>query len=268
MSDELFLKINGLDDRSAEKIGPASKVILARSVGSDGGMIELFLKNTCHVNFARTAGEAYDRLKLEEHDLVIIDSTLLDMDNMSAIKFLKTGSKCPYMIIRAETDDEIDRILALEMGADECIPFSCSYHEIRARIRAFFRRRTSELIASPILPTTPNLRSVSKMNFCDWILDKDRCEIFSPSGESVSLTHTEYLIISALFSEPDAIKDRHSLIPPNNNADQLYSDRALDVFISRIRKKIAKIADENLIQTVRGKGYILIRRPTKIAENA
>jgi DNA-binding response OmpR family regulator len=268
MSDELSLQINGLDNRSAEKIRPVSKVILARSVGSDGGMIDLFLEHTCHVNFARTASEAYDCLRSEEHDLVIVDSTLLDMDNISAIKLLKMGSACAHMIIRAETDDEIDRILALEMGADECIAFSCSYHEIRARIRAFLRRHSNKSIAPPLWPDTPNRRSASKINFFDWILDKDRCELFSPSGKSVNLTHAEYLIISALFSDPDVIKDRHSLISSHNDADQLYSERALDVFISRIRKKIAKIADEDLIQTVRGKGYKLIRRPTEIAGNS
>lgn len=267
MSDETSLPLDRLDSHFDGIKSPVPKVVLARSAGPDDGMIDDFLESICHVNFAKTAGQVGDLLKSEKYDLVLIDSTLLDMDNISAIGFIKTERSCPYIIIRAETDDEIDRVLALEMGADDCVGFSCGYREIRARVRAFFRRQSNYISALARSLTPSELKSASRLIFCDWTLDKDRCKLFSPSGKSVTLTHAEYLIISALFSEPDAIKDRHSLTSLGNEAEQLYSDRGLDVFISRIRKKIAKIADEDLIQTVRGKGYKLIRRPTEVTEN-
>lgn len=236
-------------------------VLVVRSAGLDGSIIGGFLEAMYHVNFAETAKELDDYLNQRDYELILIDSTLSDMDNVSAIKLIRSYNFTPYVIVRAETDDEIDRILALELGADDCVAISCGFRELKARLRAFHRRNSNEANTTTLTSARPNLRSTSRLTFSGWILDKDRCELLSPSGEVIDLTQAEYLILSALFSDPDAIKDRHSLTSLNDDTEQIYNDRSLDVFVSRIRKKITRIAAQDLIQTVRGKGYRLIARP-------
>lgn len=156
--------------------------------------------------------------------------------------------------MRAETDDEIDRVIILEIGADDCITLSCGPREIRARVRAFFRRRLNEAHWLEENSTKQD-NLFPNVVFSDWILDRNRRQLYSPSGEVTSLTHSEDLILNALFSEPGVIKDRSSLMALMAGIDQFVEKRSLDVFVSRLRKKIATRSRNDLIETVRGKGY-------------
>ncbi|WP_162244343.1 winged helix-turn-helix domain-containing protein [Sphingomonas sp. Leaf339] len=257
MSDEQSSRQNGLGDHSDKGVDGGANVIVARSTHPDGNVIDSFIATTAKVEFVETANAVHELQKLAKYDLVLIDSVLSDLDTISAVRLIRSADSFPYIMVRAETDDEIDRVLALEIGADDCFASSCGYRELKARIRAFLRRHKRETIggSTSTAPSAP--QSFSTLLFFDWVLDKNRCELLSPLKSVINLTQAEYVILAALFSEPDVTKDRYSLRSFDTESGHMINDRSLDVVISRLRKKIMKSSNEDLIQTVRGKGYRL-----------
>ncbi|MDY1008841.1 response regulator transcription factor [Sphingomonas sp. CFBP9019] len=210
----------------------------------------------CDLSLVETGASLIDSLLASNTDLAIINSNLPDIDAISIVQSVSSLKRPPYLIIRSDTDEEIDRVILLEIGADDCIALSCGPREIKARVRAVFRRRFGQANHLNVFVKNPD-NHLPEATFLGWTLDRNRRQLYSASGEVTSLTHSEYLILNALFSEPGVIKDRSSLMGLMADINQVFEERSLDVFISRLRKKILTRGRNDLIETVRGKGYRL-----------
>lgn len=237
------------------------KLVIVGSPSENGSVREYLFQQPYEIHQADTSQDLNDLLSANTYDLVILDVHVPDADTISLIQMLSLKGELFYLLVRSETDDEVDTVLALELGADDCVPLSCSPREIKARVRALLRRRITDaqkLIEASAERSAP---SGSELSYEGWIVNRDRCLLFSPTGDIIALTNAEYGIIVNLFIEPGVVKDRSSLL--NIDSESSESDiRSLDVFVSRLRKKMAQYNGQDLIETVRGRGYRLRTTPS------
>lgn len=233
------------------------RIVVAGPFDLDDEIVRTLRPQLYDIERAGSASELRDLLTERRYDLIFLDTPFPDMDGISAIQWLSSVNDMPYLIARSETNDELDRILAIELGADDCVPLSCSLREITARVRALFRRRSNEKRLRNCTSAEQIPLSGPELIFSGWVLNKDTRQLFSHEGRAIALTNAEYTILFGLFSEPGVVKDRLSL--KVDGADEMDADdaRALDVFVCRLRKKIAKYDGQGLIETVRGRGYRL-----------
>lgn len=172
-------------------------------------------------------------------DLVILDIMMPGRDGLTICQSLR--GKVPVILLTAMTD-ETDRVLGLELGADDYITKPFSPRELLARIRAVTRRQRSG--SSDNAPTA--------VCFDGWRLDRSRRELRSPAGALVTLTGAEFDLLSLLVAEAGAVLDRDTLLERTRGRSAVPFDRAIDVLVSRLR---AKLNNKQLIKTVRGGGY-------------
>ncbi len=239
------------------------RLIIVGSHGEDNRIIKCLSHNIYELHEANTIQELYDLLSEGSFDLIILDVKVPDTDSISLIQMLFAKSDSFRLLVRSETDDEVDTVLALELGADDCIALSCSLREVRARVRALLRRRID--FDKRLIEESSQRRTTlgSKISHEGWVLDRDRCILLSPRGNVIDLTNSEYGILVNLFSNPGLAKDRSSLLNIDSESSE-YDIRSLDVFISRIRKKMALYNGQDLIETVRGRGYRLSTTTSRI----
>ncbi|RYF21562.1 MAG: response regulator transcription factor [Oxalobacteraceae bacterium] len=205
---------------------------------------------------AFTSKQLLNLISRSHYHLIVIDKSSDDMDGTSLLRSLMSNDNQSLVVVVSETDDEIDKIVALELGADDCVDSTCAPRELKARVSALLRRYQKFTLITNNRSAPKTIVSGDELSHKNWILNRSRCQLYSPTGESVCLTSAEFEIISVLFSEPGVVKDRLSLrnIAVNNEE---YDARSLDVFVSRLRKKMSLYGGQDLIETVRGRGYRL-----------
>jgi two-component system OmpR family response regulator len=183
-------------------------------------------------------------------DLVILDIRLPGEDGLSICRQL-TQNRGPSIILLSAMADEIDRIVGLEMGADDYISKPCNPRELLARIRAVLRRRAGD--------DTPNhYRGKLSYKFCGFLLDTARRELKAPNGVVILLTEREFSILGLLLSNPKTVLSREDLIESTYGPDSKIDNRAIDVQVGRLRRKLEACHNEPLIRTHRGAGYMLV----------
>lgn len=232
------------------------RLIIVGSPANDGGVISSLSRQLYDIDQASTAQSLNACLSENDYDLVIIDIDIPDADNVSLIQTLSSRNDSFYLLVRSETDDQVDTVLALELGADDCVTFSCSPREIKARVRALLRRRKFYYhISTGKFEEKTNVIA-PEISFQGWILLANKCQLLTPAGDVIALTNTESSILLSLFADPGLIKDRSDIIGKGIDSSN-YDIRSIDVFVSRLRKKIYKHGGHSLINTVRGRGYQL-----------
>ncbi len=157
----------------------------------------------------------------------------------------------PAVILLSGMGDEIDRIVGLEMGADDYISKPCNPRELLARIRAVLRRRSEE-------DATNARRGKLLYKFSGFLLDISRRELKAPNGVVILLTEREFSILGLLLSNPKTVLSREELIESTYGADSEIDNRAIDVQVGRLRRKLEACHTEPLIKTHRGAGYMLV----------
>lgn len=176
-------------------------------------------------------------------DLILLDLMLPGKDGMEICKEIRQFSNIPIIMITARVE-EIDRLLGLELGADDyiCKPFSP--REVVARVKAVLRR---------FKPPTPVENSNT---FPDTIVLDERRYTALVNKQEINLTSVEFQLLSKLFSEPGRIYSRDQLMDHIYNDHRVVSDRTIDSHIKKIRKKISEASpDQELIHSVYGVGY-------------
>jgi two-component system OmpR family response regulator len=185
-----------------------------------------------------------------EPDLVVLDVMLPQEDGLSICRWLKAETRLPVLMLTAR-GDEIDRVLGLEMGADDyvCKPFSP--RELLARIRNLLRLTEMRSNQGPV-PDTGRLR------FHGWTLDTVERLLISDQGEVQRLSGCEFLLLNALATRANRVQSRSQLARLMRGQDQEPFDRSIDVQVSRLRQLLGDSArDSRIIRTVYGRGYML-----------
>lgn len=148
-------------------------------------------------------------------------------------------------------DAEIDRIVGLEMGADDYLPKPFSPRELLARIRSILRRAQS--LPPNLVPT-----EVSAFRFAGWTLEVASRNAISPDGVVVPLSGAEFKLLRVLLEHPHRVLSRDQLLELTNGREPIVFDRSVDVLVGRLRKRLRDDGKEAaLIKTVRGEGYVL-----------
>lgn len=184
-------------------------------------------------------------------DLVILDLMLEGEDGLSICRRLQiAGVPVPVLIVTAKSD-EIDRIVGLELGADDYLPKPFNPRELLARVRAILRRtREAHRIA-------PMVRE--RYHFSGWQLDADSRELRDPEGLPVDLSGGEFGLLFALVTHPQRVLSRDLLLHWTRGRDGEPYDRTIDVQLSRLRRKLRDDPRAPaMIRTVRGGGYLFI----------
>ena len=203
------------------------------------------------VALAGTAEELRARLDEEAPDLIILDINMPGEDGLTALRTLRTSSDLPVVMLTA-AGETIDRIVGLEMGADDYLGKPVDLRELEARIKAVLRRKTQ---TPPTRTDAPN--GTHTAQFGDFTLDLDSTKLFAASGDEVPLTAMEFRLLK-LFAENRArVLNRDQILEQAHDRSWDPFDRSIDIRISRLRRKIEKNPQKPaIIRTVRGIGYI------------
>ncbi|WP_426441282.1 response regulator transcription factor [Bradyrhizobium genosp. P] len=188
--------------------------------------------------------DVFERLDRDRHDIVLLDLNLPDEDGLAILRSLRARSDVPVIVVSARRDAR-DRLAALEMGADDYLIKPVEPRELVARIGNIIRRY---------------LGSEKKrlFHFAGWELDVDRHVLRSHAGEMTTLTAAEFDLLLSLLMNHGRVMSRAQLIDATVHAEPPESERAVDVLMSRLRKKIEKDPQRpRIILTVRGHGYRL-----------
>src|SRR5262245_25012947 len=206
--------------------------------------------NEIRVTTLASGREIADVMARETIDLLVLDLRLPGEDGMQIARKLREESDMPIIMLTGRKD-EADRVMGLELGADDYLTKPFSPRELLARIRALLRRsRAHETVAD-------GLTKIRAYRFAGWELSVRLRRLTTPQGETVVLTNSEFNLLAAFLAAPQRVLSRDQLLNLSRlHNDEVY-DRSIDVQVGRLRKKLeGGAAPPELIRTERGAGYV------------
>ncbi|MBU8547208.1 response regulator transcription factor [Roseomonas sp. F4] len=238
----------------ADQLSPEAHLLVVEDDGEMRNLITKFLRqNGFRVTGARDGREMWDVLGSAPVDLILLDVMLPGQSGLDLCRALRAKSGVPIIMVTAR-GEEADRVLGLELGADDYIPKPFGRAELLARVRALLRR-SSGAAGEPVAGTTGGT-----ITFGGWSLDARRRELASPDGVAVDLSGGEYDLLLAFCEHAQRVLSRDQLLDLARNRHAFNgTDRSVDVMVSRLRRKLEP-TDESptVIKTIRGAGYMLV----------
>jgi two-component system OmpR family response regulator len=213
-------------------------------------LVDYLLRNGFEAVPAASGREMAQMLERHAVDLVVLDLMLPDADGLTLCRDLRSRSNLPVLMLTAR-GEEADRILGIEMGADDYLVKPFSPRELLARIKSILRRTRA-------LP--PNLKPDTQrcLVFAGWKLDTATRVLTSPAGVATPLSGAEFRLLRILLDHPNRVLHRDQLVELIHGREAEPYDRAIDVQVSRLRQRLQDTGRESgLIKTVRGEGYVL-----------
>jgi len=230
-----------------------SHILIVDDDSQIGDLLSEYLEQHGYrVSVARNGVEMKRVMKRAEIDLVVLDIMLPGDDGLALCRYLRETSELPIIILSA-VGEEADRVVGLEVGADDYLAKPFSPRELLARIKALVRRTTGNLAEKR------KARQVAKMPniyFKDWTLDQNRRRLIDPDGVAVPLSAGEYELLIAFLENPKRTLNRDQLLDLTRGRESMPFDRTIDVQVARLRKKIERDPkNPEIIVTMRGDGY-------------
>jgi DNA-binding response OmpR family regulator len=211
---------------------------------------EYLAENGLRVSTASSGAEMSQILNDEAIDLVVLDLRLGGEDGMVIARSLRDQSAIPIVMLTG-VRDEADRVMGLELGADDYLTKPFSPRELLARIRTVLRRTKSSMAAQP------RQREIRAYRFGEFELNLRTRRLKRINGDGISLTNGEFNLLAALLSAPERILTRDQLLEASRVYDNEVYDRAIDIQVLRLRRKIERDPSQpQFIVTERGAGYI------------
>ena len=206
-------------------------------------------RNGLRVTTVADGDAMWQTLDQAQVDLLVLDVMLPGVDGLELCRQLRSRSRLPVIMLTAR-GDEMDRVLGLEMGADDYLAKPFSARELLARIKVVLRRARE-------LPVAKSEESTGQLEFDGWVLDTRAQHLTSPDGAVVVLSHAEYRLLHVLATHPNRTLSRDQLLDLTQGREAGPFDRSIDVLIGRLRRRLADDPKEPvLIKTVRGHGYL------------
>lgn len=226
------------------------------------GMIaDYFVRDGYEVNRCASAGELDLMQEAAPADLIILDVSLPGEDGISIARRLRATRSTPIIMLTGR-HDVVDRIVGLEVGADDYVTKPFDLRELKARVRAVLRRAESGSAAASDAATTGADRN--RVCFGKVCLDLDSHVLIDSDGTEISLTATEFNLLAAFARNPNRVLSREQLLDTAPGREMDPFDRSIDIRVTRIRKKVeANPGKPQVIKTVRNAGYIYV--PPKAA---
>ena len=183
-------------------------------------------------------------------DLIVLDLMLPGEDGLTLCREVRAHSDIPIIMLTAR-GEEVDRIVGLEMGADDYLSKPFSPRELVARIKSILRR-------SRALPSNLKPEQVRTFKFAGWTLEVATRNLVSPTGVNIALSSTDYKLLRIFLDHPNRVLNRDQLIEMTQSRDAGPFDRSIDLQVSRLRKRLDDNPKEpSIIKTARGEGYVL-----------
>ena len=214
-------------------------------------LLQKYLQKQGYRVTAAADGKALRRaVDVARPDLIVLDLMLPGEDGLDLCRELRTRSNLPIIMLTAR-GEETDRIVGLEMGADDYLGKPFNPRELLARIKSVLRRARS-------LPGNLEPDAAKSYSFGGWTLDVGTRNLTAPDGVVVPLSGTEFKLLRAFLAHPNRVLSRDQLIELMISREAGPFDRAIDVQVSRVRQRLRDDAREpRIIKTVRGEGYVL-----------
>jgi len=200
------------------------------------------------VSVARDGTQMRSALETDHPDLVVLDLMLPGEDGLSLCRDLRARSNLPVIMLTARRE-EIDRIIGIEMGADDYLGKPFNPRELLARIKSVLRRARA-------LPVSKG--AAKRLRFADWTLDCTARHLIDAEGVIVPLSGAQYRLLTAFLNHPDHVLDRDQLVDLTLGREATPYDRSIDVQVSRLRQLLRDNGREpRIVKTVRNGGYVL-----------
>ncbi|TCM17823.1 two-component system OmpR family response regulator [Novosphingobium sp. PhB165] len=217
--------------------------------------------------------DAMRTLLAQRHfDLIVLDVMMPREDGLTALRQL--GPDAPPVIMLSAVGSDVDRIVGLEMGADDYLAKPCNPRELLARIRTVLRRRAYGAPAAGIVeaitlpgvaanderpPLDGDVQSSEVLRFAGWRMDLGLRLLFDPQNRLISLSDGEFRLLRAFAQHPRRVLTRDQLLDWSRGEDSELYDRAIDVQLSRLRRKLSDgEGGGDIIRTVRNEGYLFV----------
>jgi two-component system OmpR family response regulator len=206
-------------------------------------------KNGLRTSIAANSADARGVLKTSAIDLVVLDIMMPGEDGLSLCRHLREATDIPVILLTAMAEDT-DRVVGLEIGADDYVTKPFNPRELLARIKAVLRRAQS-------VPRSRETLAGHRLRFDRWILDMDRRELVGGDGVAVPLSTAEFRLLAAFVERPKVVLTRDQLLDLTSGRAADVFDRTIDNQVSRLRRKIeADPKNPVLVKTVWGGGYV------------
>ncbi|WBH16151.1 response regulator [Sphingomonas radiodurans] len=204
------------------------------------------------VDTAADGAEMRRALAMESYELIVLDVMMPGEDGLTILRSLDRATS-PAVIILSVIGEEIDRIVGLELGADDYIAKPANPRELLARIRSVLRRKATTAANS----TGPGKREY--LRFAGWRLDAVGRQLLDPEHVEINLSDGEFRLLIAFIEHPRRVLTRDQLLDLSRGLNAEQFDRAIDVQVSRLRRKLSREgAGPELIRTVRNEGYMFV----------
>lgn len=221
-------------------------------VDDDPGIRELTAAFLCQhgyvVDTAADGAAMRGAMAAADYDLIVLDVMMPGEDGLTILRNLDPATAPPVIIVSV-VGTEIDKVVGLEMGADDYLAKPANPRELLARVRSVLRRRAG---GSEIKPRD----SRTLYRFAGWQLDPLARELADPDGVIINLSDGEFRLMLAFAERPRRVLTRDQLLDLSRGVNSEHFDRAIDVQVSRLRRKLQRGGEDDLIRTVRNEGYL------------
>jgi two-component system OmpR family response regulator len=241
---------------------PIPNILVVEDDRETRSLIAKYLRtNACHVTTASDGCEMARAMIDRRVDLLILDVMLPGEDGLSLCRKVRAQSQTPIIMLTARGED-VDRILGLEMGADDYLAKPFNPRELLARINAVLRRQAAAYNASAV-------EGATVLAFAGWRIDVRLRELRNPDGARVAMTSAEFDLLRTFCERPGRVLSRDSLLDLTQGRNAGSFERSIDVLVSRIRRKIEPDPQEaTMIKTVRSGGYMFTPRVAAVSAEA
>src|SRR4051812_15133599 len=224
-----------------------SILVIDDDLGMRTMMAEFFDRNDIRVRTGVGLEDVTRHLSAKDVNLIMLDLRLGRENGLDVLREIRSRSDIPVIITSGSRREEIDRVVGLELGADDYVTKPFGLHELLARTRAVLRRAGSA-------SNRAGNREISR--FANWQLDRKNRRLTDPDGELVALTKGEFALLCAFLDAPQRLLTREQLLNATRVHEDVY-DRSIDVQILRLRRKLEREPSKpQLIRTERGLGYV------------
>lgn len=219
---------------------------------------EYFVRNGFVVRQAENAAQARGLLSLERPDLALLDVNMPGENGLSLARWLRESHPDVAIVMLTTAGESVDRIVGLELGADDYLPKPFELRELLARVRAVLRRTQARASA----PATPAQAATQQVRFGEHVLDLDQRKLFAADGSEIEITAAEFDLLALFASHPNRPLNRDQIMEQAHNRGWDVFDRSIDLRVMRLRRKIERNPDKpELIRTVRNVGYVFVPVP-------
>jgi two-component system OmpR family response regulator len=242
------------DSMSEAKTPMPTPILIVEDDREIGPLVSSLLTREGYaVRWARSGAEMDEALAQESAALVVLDLMLPGEDGLSICRRLRATGNVPILMLTAKGDD-LDRIIGLELGADDYMAKPFNPRELLARIRAVLRRTAPAATASSVVQGAPR----ECLRFADYHFDLSSRQLKRADGTEIELSAGDFDLLSVFVHHPQRVLSRDQLMDFTKGRSWEAFDRAIDVALSRLRRKIElDPAHPSIIKTVRNGGYLL-----------